>query len=73
MSLSSDNQYSFVMNGDTLQYTIKQDIEYKNQAQEIKMHWDRLTTDNHAMAGQYAVILYMEGKEIGRTGFAIRD
>lgn len=73
MSLSSDDQYSFVMNGDTLQYTIKQDIEYKNQAQEIKMHWDRLTTDNHAMAGQYAVILYMEGKEIGRTGFAIRD
>ena len=73
MALSSDDLYSFVVDGDTLQYTLKKDIDYRNQAQEIKMHWDRLTTDNHAMAGQYAVILYMEGKEIGRTGFAIRD
>ncbi len=73
MALSSDDLYSFVVDGDTLQYTLKKDIDYRNQAQEIKMHWDRQIEDTHAMSGQYAVMLYMDGREIGRTGFTIRD
>ena len=73
MALGSDDLYSFVMDGDTLQYTIKQEIDYRNKAQDIRMHWDRKTTDNNAMPGQYAVMLYMDGQEIGRTGFAVRE
>lgn len=73
MALSSDDLYSFVVDGDTLQYTLKKDIDYRNQAQEIKMHWDRQIEDTHAMSGQYAVMLYMDGREIGRTGFTVRD
>ena len=73
MSMSTDDSCSFLVDGDTLQYTLRKDIDYTNQAQDVRMHWDRLTDDNHAMAGQYAVVVYMDGREIGRTGFSIRD
>lgn len=73
MTVGKGDLYSFVLGGDTLQYTIRQDVEYRNQAQEVRMIWDRKSMDGDAMAGKYDVMLYMEGKEIGRTGFMIRE
>lgn len=68
-----DDIYSFELDGQTLQYTIKQDVEYRNESVAIKMFWDRRNTDVRAMSGKYDVMLYMDGNEIGRTGFIIRD
>lgn len=73
MTVGKDDLYSFVLDGDTLQYTIRQDVEYRNQAQEVRMVWDRKSMDGDAMVGKYDVMLYMDGKEIGRTGFMIRE
>lgn len=73
MVMGTDDIYSFELNGEKLQYTIKQDIEYRNESQAIKMFWDRRETDTKAMAGKYDVMLYMDGQEIGRTSFLIRD
>lgn len=72
MAMGSDDLYSFELNGERLQYTLKQDVEYRNESQEIRMFWDR-KTDDHAMPGKYDVMLYMDGNEIGRTSFMIRE
>lgn len=71
MSMSDDDLYSFEMNGEKYQYTIKEEIDYENQSMPVKMVWDRVS-DGAAMEGKYDVMLYMDGKEIGRTAFMVR-
>ena len=73
MVLGTDDLYSFELNGKTLQYTLKQDIDYRNEAQDVKMFWDRKDVSVPAMAGTYEVMLYAEGVEIGRGSFMIRE
>ncbi|MDE5609991.1 MAG: hypothetical protein K2I66_06390, partial [Bacteroidales bacterium] len=71
MSVSDDDLYSFEMDGEKYQYTIKEEIDYENQSMPVKMVWDRIS-DGAAMEGKYDVMLYMDGKEIGRTAFMVR-
>ena len=73
MVLGTDDLYSFELNGKTLQYTLKQEIDYRNEAQEVKMFWDRKDVSVPARAGTYEVMLYAEGVEIGRGSFMIRE
>lgn len=73
MSLGTDDLYSFELNGKTLQYTLKQEIDYRNVAQDVKMFWDRKDVSTPAMAGTYEVMLYAEDVEIGRGSFMIRE
>ena len=73
MVLGTDDLYSFELNGKTLQYTLKQEIDYRNEAQDVKMFWDRKDVSVPAMAGTYEVMLYAEGVEIGRGSFMIRE
>ena len=71
MSVGDDDLYSFEMDGEKYQYTIKEEIDYENQSMPVKMVWDRIS-DGAAMEGKYDVMLYMDGKEIGRTAFMVR-
>lgn len=71
MSVGEDDLYSFEMDGEKYQYTIKEEIDYENQSMPVKMVWDRIS-DGAAMEGKYDVMLYMDGKEIGRTAFMVR-
>lgn len=71
MSVGDDDLYSFEMDGEKYQYTIKEEIDYENQSMPVKMVWDRIS-DGAAMEGTYDVMLYMDGKEIGRTAFLVR-
>lgn len=73
MSLGTDDVYSFQLKGETLQYTLKQDVNYKNEAVDVKMFWDRKDVETPAMSGTYDVMLYMDDVEIGRGSFMIRD
>lgn len=73
MSLGTDDTYAFELGGEKLQYTLKQDVEYRNEATEVKMSWDRKDVSVPAMAGTYDVMLYMENVEIGRGSFMIRE
>lgn len=73
MSLGEDEVYSFTLKGETLQYTLKQEVDYRNEAVDVKMFWDRKNIEAPAMAGTYDVMLYMDGVEIGRGSFMIRD
>lgn len=73
MSLGTDDMYAFELGGEKLQYMLKQDVEYRNEATEVKMSWDRKDVSVPAMAGTYDVMLYMENVEIGRGSFMIRE
>ena len=73
MALGTEDNYSFELNGKTLQYTLKQEIDYRNEAVPVKMFWDRKDVSAPAMAGTYEIMLYAEGVEIGRGSFMIRE
>ena len=73
MTLGSDDIYTFRFKGEELSYTMRQEIDYRNAVQEVKMHWDRRDTETPAMSGLYQVRIYMEDEEIGRREFSIRD
>lgn len=73
MTLGSDAIYTFNLKGETLSYTMKEEIDYRNAVQEVKMHWDRRDTETPAMSGRYEVRIYMDGEEIGQSEFSIRD
>lgn len=67
----TDDLYSFEFKGEKLQYTMKEEVDYRNEAVEVKMVWDRKDAAP-AMVGTYEVMIYMEGAEIGRGAFTIR-
>lgn len=73
MTLGSDDIYTFTLKGEKLPYTMKQEIDYRNAVQEVKMHWDRHDTEVPAMSGRYEVRIYMDDEEIGQSEFSIRD
>lgn len=64
------DEYSFEANGVKLQYSIKQQINYENKAQEVCVNWDKRSDDN-AMEGVYKVIVYMDSVEVGSTSFTL--
>lgn len=71
MAVSDDDLHAFEMNGEKYQYSVKEEIDYENQSMPVRMVWDRIS-DGAAMEGTYEVMLYMDGKEIGRTAFMVR-
>lgn len=66
---SIDN-YSFDLDGTTMQYTAKQDIEFTGYGRNLTMLWRRAET-TELPAGLYWVTLYAGGYEIGKTSFKL--
>ncbi len=58
------------MNGITMQYTTKQDIEFTGYGRALTMIWRRSET-TEMPAGLYWVTLYANGYEIGKTSFKL--
>jgi regulator of replication initiation timing len=66
------DNYSFELDGDRLQFSIRENIVYNNTAQNIRTHWLKRDTRAPAMVGRYAVTVFMDNQEIGRTFFDLR-
>jgi hypothetical protein len=66
------DEYSFELNENRLQFTIKQDIVYNNTAQNISMSWTKRDARAPAMAGIYTVTVFMDNQEIGQTFFELK-
>lgn len=58
--------------GKTMLYSIKETIDYQGESMSVHMFWDKLDKKQPAMDGKYDVMLYMDGKEIGRGSFIVR-
>jgi len=64
--------YSFELNGNRLQFTIRENIVYDNTAQNIRMSWTKRDARAPAMVGVYTVTVFMDNQEIGRTFFELK-
>ena len=62
--------YSFEANGAKLQYSLKKDIDYQNQAMDVCTHWDK-RTDSPAMKGKYDITIWLDGVQIGSSSFTL--
>ena len=71
LSLGSGDAYTFTYQGERLQYSMKQTINYQNRPLPVCLNWDKIL-EGQAMTGVYHVSIFFEEQEIGRTSFELR-
>ena len=71
LTMGSGDTYSFVHNGQRLQYSCKTVVNYHNKAENITMNWD-LMSDDKAIKGQYSVQVYTDDQFLGECFFTLR-
>jgi len=65
------NEYSFMSNGEQLQYSIKKEFNYVNEAMQICVNWDKRDTQD-MFAGTYHVDIFDGDNNIGHTTFTLK-
>lgn len=68
-----DDLYTFKHKGETLQYTIKKEINYQNEPVDLCLYWSKHSPDP-AMEGEYNVAIFAGDEvieEIGKTSFKL--
>ena len=63
---------TFVFNGQTVPFSIRQDIDYTGTAMNLCVNWTKRNTDEPAMKGKYTVTVFTEEKEIGSGTFELK-
>ncbi|MCF8297477.1 MAG: hypothetical protein K9J13_08055 [Saprospiraceae bacterium] len=72
LSKGKGDLYSFMFNGEMLQYSLKKVINYKNQSMNICMFWEKQNKDEAAMLGKYNFAIFVDGYEIGQTSIVLK-
>jgi hypothetical protein len=63
---------TFDFNGQTIPYSLREDIDYQGKAMRICVDWTKRDTDKPAMKGKYMVTVFTEDKEIGTGTFELK-
>jgi predicted RNase H-related nuclease YkuK (DUF458 family) len=63
---------TFIFNGQTLPYSIREDIDYEGKAMNLCVKWTKKDNDKPAMKGTYTVTVYSDEKEIGSGTFQLK-
>jgi hypothetical protein len=63
---------TFVFNGQTIPFSIREDINYLGKAMNLCVDWTKKDTDKAAMKGRYTVTVFTEDKEIGSSTFELK-
>jgi hypothetical protein len=63
---------TFAFNGQTVPYSIREDIDYAGKSMNVCVNWTKRNTDEPAMKGKYNVTVFTEDKEIGSGTFELR-
>jgi hypothetical protein len=63
---------TFTFNGQTISYSIRQDISYQGKAMNLCVNWTKKDTDKPAMKGKYTVSVYSGEREIGTGTFELK-
>jgi len=72
LMVDQTDEYSFLFQGQRLQYSIKHDFDYKGQPLDMCVFWEKGLSDESAMVGRYNVTLYYENTVIGESYFDLR-
>jgi hypothetical protein len=63
---------TFAFNGQTLPFSLREDIDYKGKAIRVCVDWTKKDTDKPAMKGKYMVTVFADDKEIGTGSFDLK-
>lgn len=63
---------TFIFNGQTLPYSIREDIPYEGKSVNLCVKWTKRDNDKPAMKGTYTVTVYADDKEIGSGTFQLK-
>ena len=66
------DDYSFEYQGERLQYSVMQSIEYDNLAVDLCLYWKKDYSKQELMLGLYHVDIFCENAIIGHTTFTLR-
>ncbi|NTW24540.1 MAG: hypothetical protein HGA37_07570 [Lentimicrobium sp.] len=66
------DEYSFNYKGEILQYSIKETVNYQNQAIDLCLYWINRSLKDDLPAGVYVVSVYSEDYEIGQSTFELK-
>ncbi len=67
-----DGDYTFQYQGQTMEYTSKQELDYQNKDTSTCIYWTKKSKEEPAMVGTYNVFIYADGFEIGTSNFILR-
>lgn len=70
--IDDSDAYSFEANGEKLQYSIKQQINYDKKATNLSLTWDVKDAKTEIIAGRYYAMVYVDGYKIGEGTFELR-
>ena len=63
---------TFVFNGETLPFSLREDIDYQGKAMRVCVDWTKRDNDKPAMKGKYIVTVFADDNEIGSGSFDLR-
>jgi len=63
---------TFTFNGQSLPYSIREDIMYEGKSMNLCVKWTKKDNDKPAMKGTYVVTVYTDEKEIGSGTFQLK-
>jgi hypothetical protein len=66
------DEFSFEYQGERLQYSMMQTIDYANRAVDLCIYWKKEFSDQEMKAGLYHVDIFCENSIIGHTTFTLR-
>ena len=67
----SSESFSFVHNGQRLQYSSKALVNYNNAAQNVTLTWD-IPSDDKAIKGRYIVQIFTDDQMLGESSFTLK-
>ena len=62
----------FIFNGQTLPYSLREDVNYMGKAQNLCVIWNKKDNDIPAMKGKYIISVFADDKEIGEGSFELK-
>ena len=68
----NEDVYSFMFQGQKLQYSMKKEIDYQNKAMNECIYWDKADNKKEAMKGVYHVSVFCDDYEIGQGSFELK-
>jgi len=72
LSKGEGDEYSFMYDGEILQYSIKEEVDYDNLATDVCSFWVNVNPDEPLIPGKYAVSIFTKDYEIGQTFFELK-
>jgi hypothetical protein len=63
---------TFTFNGQTLPFSLREDIDYQGKAMNVCVTWTKRDNDQAAMKGKYMVTVFADDKEIGTGSFDLK-